>query len=49
MPVTRAFDNHFKILSISLSFVDIFKKDMKQLLPISPQLAEDSCVSWIVK
>ena len=49
MPVITAFDNHLKILSISLSFVDIFKKDMKQLLPTSPQLAEDNCVSWIVK
>ena len=49
MPVRIAFDNHLTILSISLSFADIFKKDMKQLLPISPHLAKDSCVSWIVK
>ena len=44
-----AFDSHFKSLSNSLSFVNIYKNDMKKLSHFSHQLREDSYVSGIAK
>ena len=45
----KASNGYFNSLSIFLSFVNIWKKDMKKLLTFGLQLGEDSSVSGIAK
>ena len=42
-------DSHFMSLRVSLSFANIWNKDVKLCLPLSLQHGEISCASWVKK